>query len=113
MPGSSVEWVARPSSRGSSQPKDQTRVSLIAGGFFTTEPLGKHLQTILNINSIKKELKGLPWWSSGEDCAPNAEGPGFIPPQGARPYMPQLKLLHAAMKTEDPTCCNEDLVQPT
>ena len=30
------EWVAIPSSRGSSQPKDQTQVSHIAGGFFTS-----------------------------------------------------------------------------
>ena len=30
-----LEWVAMPSSRGSSQPKDQTQVSQIAGGFFT------------------------------------------------------------------------------
>ena len=44
LPGSSVhwilqarilEWVAISSSRGSSQPKDQTHVSCIAGGFFT------------------------------------------------------------------------------
>jgi len=43
-PGSSVhgilqarilEWVAMPSSRGSSQPKDRTQVSRIVGGFFT------------------------------------------------------------------------------
>ena len=43
-PGSSVhgilqarilEWVAFPFSRGYSQPRDQTRVSGIAGGFFT------------------------------------------------------------------------------
>ena len=43
-PGSSVhgisqarilEWVAMPSSRGSSQPRDRTQVSCIAGGFFT------------------------------------------------------------------------------
>ena len=43
-PGSSVygilqarilEWVAMPSSKGSSQPKGRTQVSLIAGGFFT------------------------------------------------------------------------------
>ena len=52
-PGSSVhgilqalilEWVAMPSSRGSSQPRDQT-ASLpspaLAGGFFTTELPGK------------------------------------------------------------------------
>ena len=44
LPGSSVhgisqarilELVAMPSSRGSSQPRDQTQVSHIAGGFFT------------------------------------------------------------------------------
>ena len=43
-PGSSVhgilqarvlEWVSMPSSRGYSQPRDQTRVFRIAGGFFT------------------------------------------------------------------------------
>ena len=43
-PGSSVhgilqarilEWVAMPSSRGSSQPRDQTQASHIAGGLFT------------------------------------------------------------------------------
>ena len=43
-PGSSVrgilqarilEWVAMPSSRGSSQPRDRTQVSCIVGGFFT------------------------------------------------------------------------------
>ena len=44
LPGSSVcgisqarilEWVAMPSPRGSSQPRDQTQVSCIACGFFT------------------------------------------------------------------------------
>jgi len=46
-PGSSVhgilqarilEWVAMPSSRGSSHPRDQTASLALAGGFFTTEP---------------------------------------------------------------------------
>ena len=32
-----------PSSRGSSQLRDQARVSYIAGRFFTTMPSGKHL----------------------------------------------------------------------
>ena len=31
-----LEWVAFPFSRGSSQPRDQTQVSRIAGGFFTS-----------------------------------------------------------------------------
>ena len=30
-----LEWVAMPSSRGSSQPRDGTQVYSIAGGFFT------------------------------------------------------------------------------
>ena len=31
-----LEWVAFPFSRGSSQPRDQSQVSGIAGGFFTS-----------------------------------------------------------------------------
>ena len=31
-----LEWVAMPSSRESSQPRDQTQVSHITEGFFTT-----------------------------------------------------------------------------
>ena len=31
-----LEWVAFPFSRGSSQPRDQTQISRIAGGFFTS-----------------------------------------------------------------------------
>ena len=31
-----LEWVAMPSSRGSSQPRDQTQVSHVAGRFFTS-----------------------------------------------------------------------------
>ena len=50
LPGSSahgilqarvLEWVAIPFSRGSSWWRDQTWVFCAAGGFFTTEPLGK------------------------------------------------------------------------
>ena len=33
-----LEWVAMSSSRGSSQPRDPTKVSHIAGRFFTSEP---------------------------------------------------------------------------
>ena len=31
-----LEWVAFPFSKGSSQPRDRTQVSCIAGGFFTS-----------------------------------------------------------------------------
>ena len=40
-----LEWVAMPSSRGSSQPRDRTQVSCTAGGFFTTEPPQKPRNT--------------------------------------------------------------------
>ena len=36
-----LEWVAISFSRGSSQFRDQTCISYIAEGFFTTEPPGK------------------------------------------------------------------------
>ena len=60
LPGSSVcgvlqartlEWVAISAFRGSSQHKDQTHVShsfCTAGGFFTTEPLGKPSTCMFN-----------------------------------------------------------------
>ena len=42
-----LEWVAFPFSRGSSQPRDRTQVSHIAGGFFTSWAIqGKHLLSI-------------------------------------------------------------------
>ena len=40
-----LEWVAFPFSRGSSQPRDRTQVSCIAGGFFTNWVTGKPKNT--------------------------------------------------------------------
>ena len=40
-----LEWVAMLSSRGSSQSRDRTQVSLIVGIFFITEPKGKPKNT--------------------------------------------------------------------
>ena len=57
LPGSSVhgifqarilEWVAISFPMGSSQPRDQTHVSSIAGRFFTTEPPGRPFLQPLN-----------------------------------------------------------------
>ena len=36
-----LEWVAFPFSRGSSQPRDQTQVTCIAGGFLTSWATGE------------------------------------------------------------------------
>ena len=48
-----VEWVAIFFSRESSWPRNQTHVSCLAGGFFTTEPPGKP-STIKSWTNIKK-----------------------------------------------------------
>ena len=62
-PGSSVhgilqagilQWVAMPSSRGSSRPRDRTQVSHIAGGFFTVWATRKALPPLGNIGKILK-----------------------------------------------------------
>ena len=39
-----LEWVAVPFSRGSSQPRDQTQVSRIVGGFFTSWATGEAIE---------------------------------------------------------------------
>ena len=44
-----LEWMAFPSSRGFSQPRDQTQVSRIAGGFFTTWATRKAQNNVYNI----------------------------------------------------------------
>ena len=41
-----LDWVAISSSRGSFQPRDQTPVSRIAGGFLLSEPSGKPLMGV-------------------------------------------------------------------
>ena len=55
-----MEWVAMPSSRGSSQPRVQTQVSHIVGGFFT----------VCAIREAQKYWSGQPIPSPGElSCA--------------------------------------------
>ena len=50
-----LQWVAFPCSRGSSQPRDQTQASRIAGGFLPAEPQGKP-----NLTTGKLSQKQLP-----------------------------------------------------
>ena len=52
-----LEWVAISSSKGSSPPRDWTRVSCgswTAGGFFTTEPPGKPSEVQGKVKRMKK-----------------------------------------------------------
>ena len=53
-----LEWVAFPFSRVSSQPRDLTQVSHIAGGFFTVEPWGKPKNT--GVGSLSLHPADLP-----------------------------------------------------
>ena len=48
-----LEWVDFPFSRGSSQPRDQTQVSCIAGRFFTS---GKSKNTVLGSLSLLQQM---------------------------------------------------------
>ena len=51
-----LEWVAMPSSRASSQPRDQTRVSCvscIAGRFFPTDAPGKPYYELWGLDKFK------------------------------------------------------------
>ena len=63
-----LEWVAVPFSRGSSQPRDWTQVSCIAGGFFTSWATGAahHMHDTSIIDKpVKTESKGLVTWGWG------------------------------------------------
>ena len=74
-PGSSVhgilqvrilEWVAMPSSRGSSQPRDRTYISYIsciAGRFFTAEPPGKPTASLFMWKKRKESGFFFPLWN--------------------------------------------------
>ena len=43
----------------------------------------------------------------------NTGGPSSSADQGTRAQVPQLKILHAETKAENPTCHNQDPAQPT
>ena len=52
-----LEWAAMPSSRGSSQPRDQTQVSLIAGGFFTIWATRVLYLLDTDLHTLSKQVK--------------------------------------------------------
>ena len=65
-----LEWVPFPFSKGSSQPRDQTQVSHIAGGFFTNWATGKPKNTGMGSLSLLQRIfptQELNWGSSTAD----------------------------------------------
>ena len=72
-----LKWVAIPFSRGSSQSRDQTRVSCLAGRFFTTWPPEKPIGLI---NAPLEDSRELPYlfhhvrtWQSELRSLPDTE----------------------------------------
>ena len=78
-PGSSVhgifqarilEWVATSYSRGSSQPRDRTRVSCIGRRILTSEHLGSHQTCLIKVNFYSDHFHA--WsqpWQLGQRCS--------------------------------------------
>ena len=97
-----LEWVAVPFSKGSSQPRDWTQVSYIAGGFFTiwatrealmvcevkvtqSCPTLCHLMTSWTIQSM--EFSRPEYWSEWPFFSP-----GDLPNAGIEPRSPTLQV---------------------
>ena len=67
-----LEWVAMPSSRGSSQPRDWPWVSCITGRFFTIEPPGKPelpLHPLIYFNGWIYLLPRLPYATASDQSS--------------------------------------------
>ena len=102
LPGTSVhgisqarilEWVAISFSRGSCQPKDQTYISFIAGGFFTAEPPVKHpwffsqiLNMIQNRGNNIREKESYKRISGNNAPKLHRKGNGFFPTSEREKY---------------------------
>ena len=73
-----LEWVAMPSSRGSSQPRDQTSTAL-AGGFFTISTIWEALSINSILKGIFSEQSGLNL-SFSKHCEQIHCHPGYVVP---------------------------------
>ena len=66
-----LKWVAYPFSRGSSQPRNWTRVSCIAGGFFTNWTIRETFHCLpgegngnsLQYSCLENSMDGGAWWA--------------------------------------------------
>ena len=76
-----LEWVAYPFSRGASQPRDQTGVSCVAGGFFTNRAITDNKKT-----TVHKDMCRTLVVRCLRLQASNAGGLGSIPGLGTRSH---------------------------
>jgi len=82
-----LEWVAFSFSRVSSQPRDRTQVSHIAGEFFTSWATREAPNSFKIFKIIINTVKDFPNGPVVKDIPANAEDTGSIPGQG-RFHMP-------------------------
>ena len=62
-----LEWVTFPFSRGSSWPRNRTRISCIAGRFFTSRAMREHLPVFQKAEG--KNVSRRKQWSTGSNAA--------------------------------------------
>ena len=82
-----LEWVAMPFSKGSSQPKDQTLVSCIAGRLYQLSYKGSPNQVYCNIKQKVFFLMLLPWVQHTMRIPRHVERPWRMKPCGERETM--------------------------
>ena len=71
-----LNWAAYPFSRGSSQPRNRTRVSCVAGGFFTNRAIREvSCKCVIIFSSLRKKKSVLPNSSWKVGAGPWAQGP--------------------------------------
>ena len=83
---SPMEWVAYPSSRGSPRPRNQTRVSCIAGGFFNSWATREAHNICLQMVKTILYYKILPWFLKAQKYPPQC---GLNRPQKGHLFIAQ------------------------
>ena len=90
-----LAWVAFPFSKGSSQPRDQTQVSCVAGRFFTnwaTREAHSESHSVVS-NSLWLHSLCSPWNSPGQNAGVGSLSllQGIFPTQGSNPDLPHCR----------------------
>ena len=97
-----LEWVAKPSSRGSSRPRDRTCVSYVScnwqEGSLPLVPAGKP-RSLSNPSQIQEVAKALRTYSSLPWTVPEAAAPFWAPARSARALGGSSYFSHLLPKT--------------
>ena len=90
-----LEWVAYPFSSGSSQPRNWTRISCIAGGFFTNLAMREAQSHSVVSNSLRPHGLYSPWNSPGQNTGVGSLSllQGIFPTQGLNPGLLHCRLI--------------------